>query len=427
MTSNTTQQTYSYRKQSCVFATGSDHVVEVETSGGSAANKLLARGFFEYPRPAAQALLIVGRVAATRFWAPTTHGRSSPFGADPVVTTSESGLRFEAFSACGGVYACFNLDRAAFDGEIFHSGTTNVDLNPNFRAALGRIGANDPVRLDVGREHIAVRTMDGLAVEKQVPLPDRWLRGFAEVGFSVAGLRRSLSLSSTQANGLLQTVPQTNPASSFWVSPTRTGARLGTRPNSAALLTGGAERLQILRGIIPFMTELTAYGTQVRNPAVTSAGPTVWVSTIDGGQLSIALSPSTRRGFSGEGALLRLLTETQPDDVAGLLEQLDLAGHGRLGYDCAAGTWFRRDLPFDQGALAPRHRRLAGARKLQSGGHVSLDDGENQALVQSGANEYSVRLVEDQWRCTCPWWGKHQGDRGPCKHVLAVVLQANQV
>ncbi|WP_071605937.1 SWIM zinc finger family protein [Budvicia aquatica] len=23
-------------------------------------------------------------------------------------------------------------------------------------------------------------------------------------------------------------------------------------------------------------------------------------------------------------------------------------------------------------------------------------------------------------RCTCEWYGKHQGARGPCKHVLAV-------
>ncbi|MDR3107935.1 MAG: SWIM zinc finger family protein [Bifidobacteriaceae bacterium] len=25
-------------------------------------------------------------------------------------------------------------------------------------------------------------------------------------------------------------------------------------------------------------------------------------------------------------------------------------------------------------------------------------------------------------RCTCPWYLKHQADRGPCKHVLAVQL-----
>ena len=26
--------------------------------------------------------------------------------------------------------------------------------------------------------------------------------------------------------------------------------------------------------------------------------------------------------------------------------------------------------------------------------------------------------------CTCPWWGKHQGTRGPCKHVLAARMAA---
>jgi uncharacterized Zn finger protein len=27
--------------------------------------------------------------------------------------------------------------------------------------------------------------------------------------------------------------------------------------------------------------------------------------------------------------------------------------------------------------------------------------------------------------CTCPWWGKHQGTRGPCKHVLAARIAAS--
>ena len=29
--------------------------------------------------------------------------------------------------------------------------------------------------------------------------------------------------------------------------------------------------------------------------------------------------------------------------------------------------------------------------------------------------------------CTCPWWGRHQGTRGPCRHVLAarMVLAGN--
>jgi uncharacterized Zn finger protein len=40
------------------------------------------------------------------------------------------------------------------------------------------------------------------------------------------------------------------------------------------------------------------------------------------------------------------------------------------------------------------------------------------AVVRSGAETYHVR----QSSCTCPWWAKHRGERGPCKHALAVSL-----
>jgi uncharacterized Zn finger protein len=42
------------------------------------------------------------------------------------------------------------------------------------------------------------------------------------------------------------------------------------------------------------------------------------------------------------------------------------------------------------------------------------------ATVRSGAEVYRVRQVDGHSRCTCPWWGKYQGERGPCKHALAV-------
>ena len=38
-----------------------------------------------------------------------------------------------------------------------------------------------------------------------------------------------------------------------------------------------------------------------------------------------------------------------------------------------------------------------------------------------------VRLVDGTWRCTCPWWGKHGDDRGPCKHILATVIASTTV
>lgn len=38
---------------------------------------------------------------------------------------------------------------------------------------------------------------------------------------------------------------------------------------------------------------------------------------------------------------------------------------------------------------------------------------------------HALRLGHD--RCTCPWFAKHQGSRGPCKHVLAARLVSGPV
>ena len=38
-------------------------------------------------------------------------------------------------------------------------------------------------------------------------------------------------------------------------------------------------------------------------------------------------------------------------------------------------------------------------------------------VVSSGDAEYVVRLEDGVMRCT---YAKHRGERGPCKHVLAV-------
>ncbi len=57
------------------------------------------------------------------------------------------------------------------------------------------------------------------------------------------------------------------------------------------------------------------------------------------------------------------------------------------------------------------------ARALVDAGAVRLDG--DIAYVRSGDAEHVVRRTGAGARCTCPWFGKHQGSRGPCKHVLA--------
>jgi predicted nucleic acid-binding Zn finger protein len=41
------------------------------------------------------------------------------------------------------------------------------------------------------------------------------------------------------------------------------------------------------------------------------------------------------------------------------------------------------------------------------------------ASVQGSEVLHRVREVDGEMQCTCPWFAKHRGERGPCKHVLA--------
>ena len=168
------------------------------------------------------------------------------------------------------------------------------------------------------------------------------------------------------------------------------------------------------------------------------------------------LSPEVWRGFSGEGRALHRLADGAPpagvaavrgalgweprlgvetlaaatgrsrDDVSGALAALALSGI--VGYDLADGGFFRRELPFDLGRVERMQPRLRDARRLVEANAVRIDpsDAEGIAAWVAGAGgvDYRVRSTADGWTCTCPWYGRHRGDRGPCKHVLAVQLVA---
>ena len=162
----------------------------------------------------------------------------------------------------------------------------------------------------------------------------------------------------------------------------------------------------------------------------------------------MTLSPHFSRGFSGEGGLLEDLADDAlaieaefldralhgrwrftDEELAGTGLELErgrralswLGAHGRIGFDPVERVWFRRELPFPSEALTADPPRLRDAKKLVDEGAVRLAPGGG-ADVRSGDKAYAVRLHPP--RCSCPWWSKHPGDRGPCKHLLAAQIAA---
>ena len=188
--------TYSYLRASRFDPR--DAGLALETSGGPAPHPRFFDGYLGAPAAVAAGLLAVTAVAMNRYDRTAEGGAG---GLDPVVTSGDGRLRFESFSRCNGVYARLDVLPAGLDGDILGHGTTNVDVNPPLRAALTRVRGLDPIHLGVGPDEVTVRTFDGELVERKVPLPVRWLRGFAEAQAITAGFEARAELARAGGDG----------------------------------------------------------------------------------------------------------------------------------------------------------------------------------------------------------------------------------
>jgi NACalpha-BTF3-like transcription factor len=292
--------------------------------------------------------------------------------------------------------------------------------------------------------------MDAAVTEDKVPLPVRWLKGFAEVQVATSDAEPAFEVPAVEARRFLGGLPRSTGSrtATFWAVPAGGGLRLTSRPSEGAVCLAGPERLQVLEPMLRFARSLRAYSVPGR--ATDVARPGIWELTLEDARLVLTLSPDVSRGFSGEGGVLRdLADEASADDadaVSVLLAfqpRIDIAdvarqagvskararralgrlgAAGRVGYDAYERSYFHRELPYDPAALEALHPRLRDARALVDAGAVRIDG--DVATVLSRGGEHALRRSENGWRCSCPWYGKHQDSRGPCKHVLAVEMVA---
>ncbi|WP_432042089.1 SWIM zinc finger family protein [Streptomyces cadmiisoli] len=441
-------QAVAYRQPSVLESAVDGQRLGLETSRGATPSGVrdhpqFFAGFLTSPQVAAAGLLAVADVAATRYYQ-----RQLPASLDPVVTGNGDRLRFESFSGCGGVYARLDVLAPGLDGGEVGHGTTNVDVNNPLRDALSRIGSADPLHMRVGPDELSVTTVDGPVVERKVPLPDRWLRGFAEAQVIAAGFDLRAELPAAEAVRFLRSLPRATSrgasAGARWVVPAGQGLRPTTRAVPGAVCLPGPERLVALQRVLRHATALRVYG-----PAVTGAAPTAaaWEAVLPGMRLTLTLSPDASRGFSGEGGVLDALATDEAAEDAELISVLlawepridvaDLATasgltaervraalvrlgtSGRVGYDVAEAAYFHRELPYDAERVGRHNPRLRSARALVAAGAVALEGAVATVTAEDG-HVHRVRDRAGELSCSCLWWAKYRGGRGPCKHALAV-------
>jgi hypothetical protein len=446
---------YSYAVPSALRRADGGGELTLATSGGvTEAGPVLHpyfySGFLAEPGPATLGMLAVAAIARARYF-----DASRPASIDPVVTSNIDTLRFESFSGCCGVHARLDLPPDALDGQPAANGTTNVDFNPPMRAALGAAAATgSPILLKVGDDEVTAVTETASVTERKVALPARWVKGFGEVQALAQAMRPVAELTGPEASRFLSSLPR-GARRPLWAYQAGRTLALGVTPRQGAACLAAPERLVELRPLLRFATRLRVYAP----PAGTASlpAPSAWELTFGAARLALTLSPEKHRGFSGEGTLLGGLAAADAGADADLLAALlpwdarldparlsaitglsperagvslfRLAASGSVGYDLAEQSFFHRELPF---TFAEKdHPRLRDARTLVAEGKITLTpagamvggratcDGED-----APAADHRVTFASPRDFCTCPWWGKHQGTRGPCKHVLAARMAA---
>jgi hypothetical protein len=312
------------------------------------------------------------------------------------------------------------------------------------RAALTRLNDRQSTQLSVGAAAMTLSSGAGKVVEKKVKLPSRWVRGFCESHIYQARLQPSAELTGMQARQLMQLTPRSPARRPLFLQVRSDGARWSPVETPGSIRVGGTHRLSIIEPLIRQATSLRIWADR-------DSDVSAWIVGNASGALMLMLSPEVDRGFSGEGQALEDLaagdarqalaavraqlkwqdalqvrelaaaTATDPTSVETSLSVL--GSQGVVGYDLADQAYFHRELPFTSDAIEKYQTRLAGAKELAQ--QTAVTRVADQVFeVTSEDHVYRVTLLPgDEWRCTCPWYGKHRGRRGPCKHLLAVRLQ----
>lgn len=420
------------------------------TPNGVENDPLFFNGEIIYPTIVSGGLLVLADIVSTRYFKYVPVAQR-----DPILSAQGDILRAECFSACNGVYARMDLFQSALDGEILY-GTTNVDIGSNLRKSLFNVKQGDRLKFRIGDDGwkaLHSKNLDGsvltdINIQRPVKMPDRWVRALGNCAMLHQNMEYKFHIEGMQAKSFIVMLPAaTGKERSGWLTPTKTGVMLKPKEEKNSVYISGLHRLSALKRIMSNVNAVYFYAPNDGEP-----GQMMIEVCMTGANITLSLTAKSYEGYSGEGALLDSLSTPKIlecadkiDDILNFESRLDidkisksigivkndmndamelLAVSGKLGFDVRDRAFFHRELPDDPDRVLKDNPRLVGAKKLVEDTEY-IDD--NIWHVKSGDTTYRVIFPTDEnlenAKCTCTWYLKHQNDRGPCKHILAVKLK----
>jgi hypothetical protein len=390
------------------------------------------------------------------------------------------------FSKDEGSYAKLGIDLSAFELDSPPKcGTTNIDFSQTLFNGIEQMRSYRQTRLSVGKEAVALQTTSATKVlEKQVKLPDSWLRGFLQVQSAATlprdtfhltpmdlyNLLRHLRMNGDrkgQRRGLrLELIPGEAPKLVLepWetVLPASAGKYKGK--SSRVVRLWGRRRLMMLKRLLPFVDSVDVH-------VLGSGLPSFWV--LRAGQMTLTLGMTgftsanwsqaasfdlllPRKVYGGEALdrILKHLAGVHVSDVKQLSVATGLKGEalveglqsgcqqGRVMYDVASDVYRLRVLteaPVDFSRLEYRNQRERTAHDLlvRRGGVQIVSENRiagtgleltGKVTVSEDRREYRpVMLLNDEGQvskaeCTCTFFRKQGLKSGPCPHLVALRL-----
>jgi len=368
---------------------------------------------------------------------------------DPIVTAGNERLRFEGFSHCAGVYARVDVLPDGLDGEFLENGTTNVDFNQPMITALGSIRPNEKIMLSVGQKEVGLYKEENKIIERKVPLPTKWIKGLGTVQVYLSESEERHTFNKIQTQQLFRGMPKGIVKSDYYLIVRGNKPIFSPVKSADAVCIGGLNRLRLLEPLLPYIDCMKVFSH-------TNRQSTTWQLYMGNIRFSFSLSRESWRGFSGEGAILESLISDVSDEWIDVLDKYAYANQsfnpeklaleenisfikaenitrrfaamGLLGYDLDEKEFFYRRLPFKLSRIIELNPRIKNAEKLIESGKVEILNNSKErteARVEGTGVHHTVIIDEEKERCTCEWFSKYQGERGPCKHVLAVKKLVN--
>ncbi|MEM8670356.1 MAG: SWIM zinc finger family protein [Planctomycetota bacterium] len=405
---------------------------------------------------------------------------------DPVITVHPDSVFMEVFSKDEGTYANLSVDRDAFELDADPvCGTTNIDFSQTLYDSIQQFRTYRETRVTIAQDAVKVSTSgEDDVLEKQIRVPDSWMRGFLQVqsstllpmdSFRVNAIDLYNVLRHLRMNGdrkgkrrglRVELVPGERPRIVLepWETVFETNAEIYQGRQAKVTRIWGRRRLMLLRRMLPFVTSVDVH-------LLGSGLPSFWVLSAGAMTFTLGLTGFTASNWS-QAVNFDLLMPRQTDDgkhvkkvvkhlsehwhsdrdsieKATKLKDADLTEslqrgcqQGQLMYDLAKTDYRLRPLtnvPIDLERIEYRSSRERLAHDLvHRKGAVSIVS-ENRihgtgleltgkAVVAEDKREYRPQmLLSDEGfvsraECTCNEFRRQGLKYGPCTCLIALRL-----